>query len=110
MPHREPGAPADERLERLVGSSRRLASEPDLGSALGYLLESAIHLTGAERGFFLFRRRAGDEPRCEAALPSAPEVPGPVPGRLSRSVLARVLESGEGVLSTNVAADERFRA
>ena len=51
MAYREPGAPADERLERLVGSSRRLASEPDLGSALRYLLESAIHLTGAERGF-----------------------------------------------------------
>ena len=110
MPHREPGAPADERLERLVGSSRRLASEPDLGSALRYLLESTIRLTGAERGFFLFRRRAGEEPRCEAALPSAPDIPGPVPARLSRSVLTRVLESGEGVLSTNIATDERFRA
>ena len=108
MPHREPGAPADERLARLVGSSRRLASEPDLGSALRYLLESAIRLTGAERGFLLFRG-AGQDARCEAALPAG-EAPGPVPAQLSRSVLARALDSGEGVLSTNIAADERFRA
>ena len=109
MPHREPGAPADERLARLVGSSRRLASEPDLGSALRYLLESAILLTGAERGFLLFRRGAGQDARCEAALPAG-DTPGPVPAQISRSVLARALDSGEGVLSTNIAADERFRA
>src|SRR5262245_41288638 len=110
MPHREPGAPADERLERLVVSSRRLASEPELGSALRYLLDSAIRLTGAERAFFLFRRSAVEPARCEAALPISADVPGPVPARLSRTVLARVLDCGEGVLSTNIAADERFRA
>jgi transcriptional regulator with GAF, ATPase, and Fis domain len=110
MPHREPGAPADERLASLVGSSRRLASEPDLGSALRYLLESAIRLTGAERGFFLFRRSTREGARCEAAVPSLAAVPGSVPAQLSRSVLALALDSGEGVLSTNIAADERFRA
>src|SRR5262249_49952885 len=100
----------DERLARLVAASRRLASEPDLGSALKYLLESAIQLTGAERGFLLFRRREGEGPRCEASLPEASGIPGPVPAPLSRTVRSRALDAGEGVLSTNIAADERFRA
>src|SRR5206468_8534634 len=60
-----------------------------------------------ERGFLLVRRRGALS--CEAALPEVAGVPGSVPPHLSRSVLARALE-GQAVLSTDLAADDRFRA
>src|SRR5262245_17820439 len=107
MSARDGGAPDSERLARLMTVSRRLAEETDLQPALVFLLESAIALTGAERGFLLVLR--GDDLSCEAASPAAESVPGPVPDDLSRTVLGRAL-SGEAVLSTDMAADERFRA
>ena len=100
MSPREAGAPAAERLARLVAVSRRLAGQADLHEVLHFLLESAIALTGAERGFFLFRR--GTVISCEAAAPGTPSAPGPVPPQLSRSVLGHVLDTGEGILSTEV--------
>src|SRR5712691_270471 len=108
MSSREPRAPDSDRLARLVAISRRLATETDLRAVLRFLLESAIALTGAERGFFLFRRHGSVT--CEASVPDPCAVPGPVPRQLSKSVLSRVLDAGESVLSTDLAADARFRA
>ena len=104
-PH-DTGALDSEKFARLVAVSRRLATDSDLRPALQYLLESAIALTGAERGLLLLRRDGALT--CEAAAPPLPEVPGPIPAHVSRSVLARVLE-GEAVLSTDMTADDRFR-
>ena len=100
------GSSDSERLARIVAVSRRLAAESDLKPALRFLMESAVALTGAERGFLLFHREG--RLSCEAAVPEMVPVPGPVPSELSRSVLGRVL-AGEPVLSTDLPSDGRFQ-
>ena len=95
-----------DRLARLMEATRRLASEADRGRLLPYLLESAIGLTGAERGFILVKGTEGTT--CAAGIPS-PDAAGAWASHLSRGILARVIERRESVLSVDLSADERFR-
>jgi transcriptional regulator with GAF, ATPase, and Fis domain/serine/threonine protein kinase len=102
-------------LTRLLSLNRRINSSLAVTRVLESALESAIELTGAERGFVLLARhaeleehvaRASGEPRVvffeddEAAYASGH---GP-----SRTVVRRVLEREEPVLTTDAEVDARF--
>src|SRR5262245_57358575 len=102
MSSRTWGAHESPPLDRLNAFSRRLAAESDLGSVLRDLLQEARRQTGAERGFFLFRRdgvvtcEAAVEEDAAANAPKAPEQAPPF--GLSASLLERAFARGEALL------------
>ena len=115
------GAP--DRLATFAHIATMLAGETDLSALLQRIVDSAIALTEAERGFLLLK-----EPESQEGSPSADSVSDlkdlkvrlarlhdgsdiPVPqSRLSAGIAKQVLESGRPVLSMDAGRDERFDA
>jgi transcriptional regulator with GAF, ATPase, and Fis domain len=105
-------------LHALVGINRRLSEMHDLPRLLEVLMDSAILLTGAERGFLLLDETEGDEEPARGKR--KPDLKVAVarnldrknlkkPGhKLSHTIALQVLESGERVLSLDAMADERY--
>ncbi len=105
-------------MNAVLALNRRLSAEHDSGRLLEVLMDAAVALTGAERGFLLLDDRAvegrepkeGSEPDLEVAIARnldrenlrRPE------GKLSQSVALEVFRSGERVLAVNAMADPRF--
>ncbi len=105
-----PAAPAPDRyLRRLLALSRRLNSELRLPPLLDQVIDTAIELTCAERGFLLLRQPgAGDALDIVVARNIEQN---PLHGeelRVSRSIAERAARSGEVVLTVDAAFDERF--
>jgi transcriptional regulator with GAF, ATPase, and Fis domain/tetratricopeptide (TPR) repeat protein len=98
-------------LRRLLGLSRRLNSELRLRPLLDQVIDTAIDLTGAERGFLLMRRpgAAGSVEVAVARNIEHEELRGP-DQELSRSIAERAARTGEVVLTVDAAFDERFGA
>ncbi|MFO1011979.1 MAG: sigma 54-interacting transcriptional regulator [Planctomycetota bacterium] len=110
-----------ENLHVFARVTRELARETDLGALLRLIVDSAIALSGAERGFLLLAERH------EGALPATPaEVAErellvrvarnfdrsdiPVPSsRLSQGIARKVFQSQKPLLSVDAGRDERFR-
>jgi transcriptional regulator with GAF, ATPase, and Fis domain/serine/threonine protein kinase len=92
------------RLERLLRIYRRLAREDRLEPLLEHVVDAVMDLTDAERGAVVLR--ADGDARLEVTR----ELAGTEGAKFSRSVIERVLESGEAVLSVDAAQDERFDA
>ncbi|HEY8947020.1 MAG TPA: sigma-54-dependent Fis family transcriptional regulator, partial [Polyangiaceae bacterium] len=90
-----------EALRRLLSLSRRMNSSLSLAKVLEYALDAAIELTHAERGFLLLAEEG--RPRIAAARPSEAGTDSP-----SGSIVRRVLETEEAVLTTDAQNDERF--
>jgi len=98
-----PVAPGDDRYARLLRMYRRFAREDRLEPLLEQVVDAVMELTDAERGAVVVRRPGGDDLSVTRELSEGSEG-----ASYSRSVIARVLESGEPVLSVDAAADERF--
>ncbi len=90
------------RLQQLLRLFRRLARTDRLEHLLEQIVEAMMELTDAERGVVCVGR--GDE-RIEVAREFAAAGEGVT---FSRSVIDRVLQSGEPVLSVDAASDDRF--
>jgi len=94
--------------ERLVRINTRLNSELRIGSLLDLIMDTAIDITSAERGFLLVADKSGKlRIRCARNIDRA---------RLdrddrdySKSVAVRAYESGEPIVSTDAQEDEQFR-
>jgi transcriptional regulator with GAF, ATPase, and Fis domain len=94
-------ASGEGRTERLLRLHRRLAREDRLEPLLEQVIDAVMELTRAERGAVVV---LGTE-RREVTR----ELGGAGQGvQFSQSVIERVLESGEPVLSVDAAADDRF--
>jgi transcriptional regulator with GAF, ATPase, and Fis domain/tetratricopeptide (TPR) repeat protein len=91
------------RLERLLRIYRRFAREERLEPLLEQVIDAVMDLTEAERGAVVVRRSDGQSLEVTREL-----LAGSDGFKFSRSVIDRVLESGEPVLSVDAAADERF--
>ena len=91
------------RLAQLIRIYRRLAREDQLERLLEQVVEAMMELTDAERGVVVVRRSADE--RLEVAREIAGEGDAVT---FSRSVIDRVLESAEPVISVDAAEDERF--
>jgi len=95
-----------EALKRLLRINRSLATARDLDALLQTILDAALELTGAERGFLLVSendrvitrqaRAAGGESLEGEAL------------SLSLSIARRAMDEGEPLLSTDAEADDRL--
>jgi transcriptional regulator with GAF, ATPase, and Fis domain len=106
----EPGGPSRTALVRALELARALAGSRDPDAVLDAILDSAIELTGAERGFVvapdpsrdgggLVVRAARNYGRRGVPLAEA---------RVSETVVRRALESGRVVRIASAGADQRF--
>ena len=98
-----------EPYRRLLSLNRRLNSSLSMARVLEYAVQSAVELTGAERGFLLEIAEPsaeGAEPRVSIRLRSDPlsgEADGP-----SQGIVRRTFERQEPILTTDAQGDPRF--
>ncbi|MFT7623419.1 MAG: serine/threonine-protein kinase PknK, partial [Myxococcota bacterium] len=105
-----------EQLIRLMEINRRLVSEPDIQRLLEFILDSAIQLTGAERGFVILgeEEEANKElsertfdVRCARNIDQESVRKGRA--RVSRSITMDAIETGEPIITVDAGEDVRFR-
>jgi len=104
-------------LQAVLTINRRLGGEYDLAQLLEIVMDSAVILTGAERGFLLLdpedesdlQRRTANL-RVAVARNLDRENLRKAAHKLSHSIALRVFQSGERVLATDAQNDDRFAA
>jgi len=109
-------------LHPVLAINRRLGMEHDLAALLEIVMDSAVLLTGAERGFLLLdeagdsegeigdgRARSRTDMRVAVARNLDRENLRKPQHKLSQTIATRVFETGERVLSVDAQADERWR-
>lgn len=104
-----PGSSDFSLLRRLLAINRRLARTPDFGALLELIVDTAIELLGAERGFVILRHAADGE-RLEIAVARNFERRAleAGPQRISRTIASECLATAEAILTTNALEDARF--
>jgi transcriptional regulator with GAF, ATPase, and Fis domain len=113
------GPPADPQVKDLVRDranllrlqrvARAINSEIELGHLLEIIVDHAVELTDAERGFLILFREDGEEMEFHTSRNFAKEAVDSPEYSISRSIARKVLESGEPVVAVNAVEDERFR-
>jgi len=108
------GVWSDASLRRLLEVNKRLAQELDPQRLLEYILDSAILLTGAERGFLLLLP-PGAPPDADAlevvvARNIDHETIRNRHNKVSHGIARQVLQTGESLLSLDAMEDERYRS
>jgi PAS domain S-box-containing protein len=94
-------------LLALTQISQVINSSLELDEVLRIVMDNIIRLTGAERGFLMLRDENG-QMATRIARNWEQESIGESEHAVSRTVIQRVLESGEAVLTTNAQEDPRF--
>jgi transcriptional regulator with GAF, ATPase, and Fis domain len=100
-------------LRRLLGLSRRLNSEASVERLLDDVIDAAIELTAAERGFLLLYPSAepGADPGALAPVVARNFAAADLADAgtsLSRSIAERAATTGEPVITVDAGVDERF--
>ncbi|HEY5927448.1 MAG TPA: sigma 54-interacting transcriptional regulator [Kofleriaceae bacterium] len=94
-------------LRRLLTLSRRLNTEASVERILDEVIDTAIELTAAERGFLLLRQADGEL----APVVSRNFAMGDLESgerSVSRSIAERAAQTGEPVVTVDAGVDERF--
>ncbi len=99
--------PGDARLRRLAGVAKELAAERRPTRLHERILDSAIELAGAERGYLVLLDRDG-RPRVRAGRGIDRAAVAHDDHALSRSIVSRVLGSGRPLSTMDAASDERL--
>jgi len=111
-----PGAAEpDPRVPRLLALAKRFAGERRAGRLHDLVLDAAVELTGAERGYLVLQDRSG-QPRARAVrgLVHGADFVAPSANAAldqlahSRSIVARVLATGRALSTVDAARDERL--
>ena len=92
--------------------ARALNEEQDLARLLTQIVDAAIQICGAERGFLILKGGEGDvdgSPSVEVARNFAQEEVLSPEFKISRTIANRVLATGVAELTTNAQEDDRFR-
>jgi adenylate cyclase len=97
------------RLQALADTSGVINSSLDLTTVLNTVMDTIIRLTGAERGFLMLKNAHG-ELEFRIARNVDRESLDSSAFHVSRTIVDRVAESGEPVVTTNAQADPRFAA
>ncbi len=84
-------------------------SSLDLTQVLNQVMDTIIELTGAERGYMMLRNEDTGELEFRIARNVDRRTLEGVDFEISRSVVRRVAESGEPILTTNAQEDSRFQ-
>ncbi len=93
-------------LRQLLEVNKVLNSEHDVGNLLEVILDTAIELTGAERGFLILSDNGQVEFKI-ARNYEREEIPRPEL-RISRSIVERTIATSQAVMTTNAQDDQRF--
>jgi serine/threonine-protein kinase PknK len=104
----ERAARAEGRLRRLQRINKRLNSDLRLSRVLEAVIDTAIEMTDAERGFLLLKDGTGElvvkvARNIDQTTLDAPDFV------LSRSIAKQAAEKGEPVVTVDAAGDQRFR-
>ncbi|MEJ7599192.1 MAG: sigma 54-interacting transcriptional regulator [Kofleriaceae bacterium] len=107
-----PSVPRDHGwMRRLLTLSRRLNSEASVERILDEVIDTAIELTAAERGFLLLRQAGSGELQPVVSRKfSAADLEVTATASVSRSIAERAVQSGEPVMTVDAGVDERFGA
>jgi transcriptional regulator with GAF, ATPase, and Fis domain/tetratricopeptide (TPR) repeat protein len=93
-----------ERFYRLLEIYRQINSELDQERLLALVMDTAVELTGAERGFLLL----GERPETLEVEVARNIDPSGEQGAFSRSIAEQVFSSGEPVITVSARNDPRF--
>ena len=95
---------------RLLDINKRLATEHSPERLLEYIMDSAIHLTDAERGFLLLAEGEGEgELAVHVARNLDQENIRKGQLKISQGIARRVIESGQSAVTIDAMEDERYR-
>ncbi len=94
-------------LLALAEVTQAVNSSLELDEVLRLVMDTLVQLTGAERGFLMLRDAQG-EMITRVARNWEQESLAPHEFAISRTVVGRVVSSGEAVLTTNAQEDPRF--
>lgn len=97
-----------ERLAALYQVSRALGSSLQLGQVLDQVMDAVIQLTGAERGFLMLLDDVTGALHLQAARNFEGKTLDQDDMQVSRTVIHAVIQTGEGVVTTNAQSDARF--
>ena len=100
-PHRD--------LDRLLAINRELAQDHDPDRLLERIIDAAIALSGAERGFVILRGDGDDDLTVRAARNIDQETLDQHALNISRSIALEAMQAGMPVTSVNALDDDRFR-
>jgi adenylate cyclase len=95
------------KLLALADTTQAVNSSLELDEVLQLVMDTIVRLTGAERGFLMLRDKQG-EMITHVARNWEMESINPNEFAISRTIIQRVIESGEPVLTTNAQEDPRF--
>ena len=107
-PAGQPSAIGQRQLEHLLAINRKLSSSLDLEQVLSWTIDSALELTGAERGLVIVRGDEGFE--LIAARNIDASVRGPAEAAFSRGIAERVIAEGVPLTAVDAMRDERFES
>ena len=96
-------------LEALAGIGQVINSTLEVDEVLQIVMDTIVRLMGAERGFLMLRDERG-EMVTRIARNWEQESINPNEFAISRTVVERVIEGGEAILTTNAREDPRFGA
>ena len=97
-------------LQALAGMGQVINSTLEIDEVLQIVMDTIVRLMGAERGFLMLRdeRSASGEMTMRIARNWEQESINKNEFAISRTVVQRVIESGEAILTTNAREDPRF--
>jgi PAS domain S-box-containing protein len=96
-------------LRALTDISKLINSSLEIDEVLRFAMDTIIRITGAERGFLMLRDEHG-ELEIRVARNWEAESVASSESALSRTIINRVVRSGEPILTTDAQEDERFSA
>ena len=102
-----PAVHASDNLVALAGISQIINSTLHLNEVLRIAMDMIVRLTNAERGFLMLREPDG-RLAIRVARNWSQESIDPADFAISRTVVSRVLEQGQPVLTTDAQEDPRF--
>ena len=103
--------PEADRLRRLLDINKRLSSSLDPETILPIAIDSALELTGAERGFVILALDDDPEAMGELRVAAARNIDpdeGDDEARFSQSIAQQVIAGGEPVITVDAQSDARF--
>lgn len=98
---------ARKKLLALANTTQAVNSSLELDKVLQLVMDTIIRLTEAERGFLMLRDSQG-QMVTRTARNWEQESINPNDSAISRTIIQRVIETGEPVLTTNALEDPRF--
>ena len=94
-------------LQALAGIGQVVNSTLEVDEVLQIVMDTIVRLTEAERGFLMLRDQSG-EMVIRIARNWEQESINKSESSISRSIVQRVIDSGEALLTTNAREDPRF--